>query len=99
MLSEPQQKLVSSTVYLSFVKKRSRLAWGLCVFLTALVLVFDLVSIYMPAFAGAPAWEGTVLSRGIILAFIIIFTVIVSAVYYVHWVNKNHRALLDAIGE
>lgn len=78
---------------MSFVKRRNRLSYGLVAFLFGMVLVLDILSVGNPGFMGAPAWTGTVLSRGLLFGFFIVWAIVGAAIYYVHWINTEFSKL------
>lgn len=99
MLSGREERIVRSEFYTSFVKRRNRLSCFLVTLLIGMVLVLDIISMTHPGFMGGPAWEGTVLSRGLFFAFFIVCSIVVSAFYYIHWINVEFSRLEKLMDE
>lgn len=70
-------------------RRRNSLSWRFAGALILLVLMFDLLSVFLPAVAGQALAPATVISIGIVFAFLIVAAVVASAVVYVHRLNQE----------
>lgn len=73
-------------------RQSEALSWWLAGTLVALVLTFDLLSIFLPQVAGMELVPGTAVSLGIVFAFFIVAAVVLTAVYYVRRLNLEEAA-------
>lgn len=71
------------------LRQRDRRAWRMGGALVMLVLTFDFLSVFAPAFMGAPLLPGAVAGPGIYLAVFIMFAVIGMAIACVRLLNRE----------
>ena len=71
---------------------RDRLSFRLGGFLVAAVLVFYFCSVLAPGLAGKPLGAGGVFTFGVLVAFLIVAAVVMTAVYYVCWLQHEDTA-------
>jgi len=73
-------------------RRSDSLSWWLAGALIALVLAFDLLSIFMPQVAGMDLFPGSAFSIGVVFAFCIVAAVVGAAMYYVRRLNLEDAA-------
>lgn len=98
-LSDKELWLSHSDIYRSFIKRRSRLSWTLFLFLTSLVFIFNLLTIFTPHMINISISQGSAITLGITFAFLIILLIVLAAVYYVHWNNIEYTRLVKFVRE
>lgn len=96
-LSDEELRLSKSEVYLSFIKRRSRLSWSLISSLIGVVITFEVATVFTPELINQPIVQGSMITLGISAAFIIIISMVMAAVYYVRWNNVEFSRVLEAI--
>ena len=92
-LSEDERLFSRSSSYLSFVRRRSRISSSIILCSIGLVLVFIVVSIFLPSAANLAIDEQGSATVGIALAILIIILMVLAAVYFVYWNNREHTRL------
>lgn len=75
---------------------RKRFVVRLALFHFILILIFDSLAIFAPTLMSGSVFADGLLSKGVTLAFLIVFSVIFSTFYYSHMLNKKERELHDA---
>ena len=83
-----KQKIISPDPYTKFKHVHNRLPRVLIGILIILVFLFDFLSVYASKFIGRPYVDGSVVSIGIILAFVIVMAIVAVALYYIYRVNS-----------
>ena len=74
------------------LRRSESLSWKLGGALVGLVLAFDLLSIFLPRFAGMEVAPGAVVTAGLVFAFLIVAAIVLSAVYYGFWLKHEDPA-------
>ncbi len=99
MISNKEKQLIESQVYRSYIKWRNGFVVKLAVFHFALVLIFDALAIYTPSVLTVAAWTGSAFTVGVIYAFGIVLSVIISTFYYSHRINRETFRLIESTGQ
>ena len=97
MSNENEGLLIDSDAYISYVKRRRKFILQLAIFHFALVLVFDVLAIFEPTFFAQAVWPGSVFNIGLIFAFTIVFSVIISTFYYSHRINQEESKFKESL--
>ena len=96
-LSEKERLFSRSEFYKPFIRRRSRLSWSIVVCSIGLVLAFSVVSIFFPSVANFAIYEQGAATMGITFAVLIIVVIVLAAIYFVHWNNREHARISQII--
>lgn len=88
-LSEQEKAFVEMDVFRSYIKWRNRFALKIAAFHLCLVFIFDLISYSYPELMLVPVWPESAITFSLACVIYVTFSVIFSAFYYGHKVNKE----------
>ena len=88
-MDDDTKAIIESPQFRALLAKRSRLRWGLTAFLVAAYVTYGLAGVWYPDALSRP-FLGTSMSWVMVIAYLIMFLSIATALVYVRIVGKLH---------